>query len=105
MPIFSPTSHVQISGGTFIETHGNFNLQSIQPSGNVALSSSRGGDGGREGSREARLIYIPRQFGENLNEKERSGLERMLFTPTSDTNTLYYENRRQCREYRSIFLY
>jgi hypothetical protein len=52
MPIFSSTSHVQINGGTFIETQRDFNLHSIRPSGNVAealtgLEFSLGDDCGR----------------------------------------------------------
>lgn len=35
MPIFSTTSHVQITSGNFIEIGGDFNLQSFQPPGSV----------------------------------------------------------------------
>lgn len=35
MPLFSATSHVQINGGNFIETGGDFNLQSTQPLGST----------------------------------------------------------------------
>ncbi|KAF7362856.1 hypothetical protein MVEN_00635400 [Mycena venus] len=31
MPIFSFTSHVQITGGNFVDIGGDFNLESIQP--------------------------------------------------------------------------
>jgi hypothetical protein len=47
MPIFSSSSHVQITGGNFIDVRGDFNLQGVQPPRNVdeALTGLEFGSG------------------------------------------------------------
>ncbi|KAJ7220878.1 hypothetical protein GGX14DRAFT_432353 [Mycena pura] len=37
MPIFSDTSHVQITGGNFVDVGSDFNIESIQPPGTVDI--------------------------------------------------------------------
>jgi len=78
MPIFSDTSHVQITGGNFIDIGGDFNLESIQPLGSVdidgvltglefgvAEESGRHLLGGERSEKVRGPRMLPYHFGQN----------------------------------------
>ncbi|KAF7341265.1 hypothetical protein MVEN_01862500 [Mycena venus] len=71
MPIFSSTSHVQITGGNFVDIGGDFNLESIQPPGSVDIDGVLTGLEFGVGEDSGRPLL-------DAEQSERVGCPRML---------------------------